>query len=313
MKKKLCIIYGPTGVGKTDYALNFGSNEKIEIINGDVGQFYEPFGIGTAKPNWKEEKIPHHLFDVITEPQDCTVVEYRTMVLKKVYEIWSRNAIPVIVGGSGFYIKSLFFPPPAQECNENLPQKSTENSTKELWEKLKKRDPERAEKLYQQDRYRIERALVLLEKGVKASECVPRYQPLDADVLLLFLKRDRSELYDRINQRTYLMLDQGWIEEVESLMHTPWQDFLMKKKLIGYNDIMLYLQGDCTPEEKKKLLHTIQKKTRNYAKRQLTFWRMLEKLLLQYFKDPSQVLEINVSQDGAFESFKDKAGKFLKG
>ena len=91
MNKKLVIIYGPTGVGKTDYALNLGSDQKIEIINGDVGQFYAPFGIGTAKPDWQNEPIPHHLFDILTEPKDCTVVEYRTLVLTKVHEVWQRR------------------------------------------------------------------------------------------------------------------------------------------------------------------------------------------------------------------------------
>jgi tRNA dimethylallyltransferase len=313
-QNKLIIIYGSTGVGKTEYALGLGQTLNIEIINGDVGQFYEPMAIGTAKPDWKNETIPHHLFDVLTSPLDCTVVEYRKMVLDTVQQVWDRGATPVIVGGSGFYIKSLFFTP-RSPATEPLTSQSTQDSshtTEELWENLKKRDPERAEKLYQQDRYRIERALTLLSKGVMPSKCAPEYEPIDADVFLCFLNRPRPELYDRINQRTHIMLDAGWIQEVEHLLNTPWQDFLMRKKLIGYNDIITYLTTDCTDQDKEQLCSTIQKKTRNYAKRQVTFWRMLEKLLNGSFKAPSQAIEVDAS-DESKEQFKKRVMNFIKG
>lgn len=307
-EKKLIIIYGPTGVGKTDYALSLGSALDIEIINGDVGQFYEPLAIGTAKPDWKSEKIPHHLFDVVNNPEDCTVVKYRTMVLDKVQEVWGRGAVPVIVGGSGFYIKSFFFPPKG----ESYKQEESSAKTEKLWQILKKRDPKRAEEIYQQDRYRIERSLALLNKGIKPSECVPEYEPINADVLLCFLNRPRAKLYERINQRTHSMFEQGWIQEVEPLMNTPWQDFLMRKKLIGYNDIIAYLETDQTEQEKAYLYSSIQKKTRNYAKRQLTFWRMLEKLMNKHFKKSSQAVEVDVSR-ATQEQFKESVVNFIKG
>lgn len=308
-QNKLIIIYGPTGVGKTEYALSLGQDLNIEIINGDVGQFYEPLAIGTAKPDWKKEPVPHHLFDVLQNPEDCTVVRYRELVLEKVKEVWARKAIPVIVGGSGFYIKSLFFVPKAEYCSQ---EKSFDETTEELWKKLKKRDPKRAENIYQQDRYRIERALTLLNKGTKPSECVPKYYPIDADVLLCFLNRPRTELYDRINQRTQVMFNQGWLEEVEPLMNTPWQTFLVRKKLIGYNDIIDFLQGDRTDQEKEFLYSSIQKKTRNYAKRQLTFWRMLEKLMNEYFKKLSRTVEVDVTQISP-KQFKESVESFIKG
>lgn len=314
MNKKLIIIYGPTGVGKTDYALNLGSDQKIEIINGDVGQFYAPFGIGTAKPDWQNEPIPHHLFDILTEPKDCTVVEYRTLVLNKVHEVWQRGNLPVIVGGSGFYIKSLFFKPTGPHCpeDEGVDQEdTTSNSTQELWETLQQRDPERAQSLYQQDRYRIERALALLNKGVKPSDCAPVYEPLEADILLLFLNRERSELYERINQRTCIMLDQGWVQEVEKLLGTDWEQFLMRKKLIGYNTLITYLHGERSDQDREHLIATIQKKTRNYAKRQVTFWRMLKELMNQQLTAPSQALEINLSLQDATPLFYETIKKFL--
>ncbi|MFT6765345.1 MAG: tRNA dimethylallyltransferase [Alteromonas naphthalenivorans] len=308
-QKKLIIIYGPTGVGKTEYALGLGESENIEIINGDVGQFYEPLAIGTAKPDWKNEEIPHHLFDVLIEPKDCTVVEYRNMVLDKVQQVWDRGSLPVIVGGSGFYIKSLFYMP---KGDKTIEVEESKEATQDLWQELKKRDPQRAEEVYQQDRYRIERALVLLNKGIKASDCAPEYKAIDADVLLCFLNRPRTQLYERINQRTHIMFDAGWIKEVELLMQTPWQEFLMRKKLIGYNDIITYFETDRTEQDKELLFATIQKKTRNYAKRQLTFWRMLEKLMNKQFQQFSQAIEVDVSHETK-ESFKERVMNFIKG
>ena len=108
-QKSIIFIYGPTAVGKSDYAVGLADVAPIEIVNCDVGQLYTPLFIGTAKPDWKNEKVPHHLFDVIDEPRDYTVIEYKKALLSVCNEIWARGATPVVVGGSGFYIKSLFW------------------------------------------------------------------------------------------------------------------------------------------------------------------------------------------------------------
>ncbi len=106
----ILIIYGPTGVGKTDIALAIASRIPAEIINMDVGQFYTPFSIGTAKPDWKNETAVHHLFDSIDTPRNYTVVEYRNVVQEKIKEITARGNIPILVGGSAFYLYTLLFP-----------------------------------------------------------------------------------------------------------------------------------------------------------------------------------------------------------
>lgn len=103
------IIYGATGTGKTDFALEIARRTPAEIINMDIGSFYAPLTIGTAKPNWRNEAVVHHLFDIIDEPCNYTVVAYRQACLELVRDIVSRNKLPIIVGGSGFYLKSLFF------------------------------------------------------------------------------------------------------------------------------------------------------------------------------------------------------------
>ena len=110
MPKKIIILYGPTGVGKSDCALALGEKFPLELINADVGQFYTSFSIGTAKPDWKNQKMAHHLFDILNEPIDFSVAEYRKKILETCQNIWQKSKTPIIVGGSGFYLKSIFFP-----------------------------------------------------------------------------------------------------------------------------------------------------------------------------------------------------------
>ncbi len=111
------IITGPTASGKTDLSLAIAREIDAEIINGDVGQFYTPLSVGTAKPDWRNQEVPHHLFDIISEPQDFSVSAYRQLVIDTAEKVWQRGRLPIIVGGSLFYIKSLFFPPMQQHAS----------------------------------------------------------------------------------------------------------------------------------------------------------------------------------------------------
>jgi len=282
MKKFILIIAGPTGVGKTDLALNIGSNIPAEIINIDVGQFYEPLSIGTAKPDWKSEPVPHHLFDIIKTPGSLTVSDYSELVVNKINDILSRGKLPILVGGSGFYINSLFFAPGTNfKSNLNYDTHSypEEQNQINLWAELNLVDPERAGQINKNDTYRIKRALEIYKAtGIKSSEYMPAYSPF-CDYMLIVLTRDREELYDRINRRVIQMIESGWLEEVKKL--TPeWKNFLKQKKIIGYDDILSYfeaLQDQSYEVNQDLLIESIQQKTRNYAKRQLTFFRMLTK------------------------------------
>jgi tRNA dimethylallyltransferase len=285
MKPFFIVIHGPTGVGKTDFILSLGEKFPIEIINCDVGQMYEPIAIGTAKPEWQKEPIAHHLFDTITTPKNYSVTQYRNDVQGKIKEINLRNAIPVLVGGSGFYGKSLFFPP----YQENQTTVSIEGT----WDQLQELDSERAQSIHKNDIYRINRALsIIASLGVAASEVKPLYDPLGRDFLVIYLYKNRQVLYNQIDARTRQMIEQGWIEEVQRLQGTEWEQFLKQKKLIGYSEIFDYLEGSV---DKEVLVRTIQKKTRNYAKRQETFWRMFKKTLdAQGLSD--SIVECNLSE-----------------
>lgn len=270
----MIILFGPTGVGKTAFAEQLARAIPSEIVNADMGQLYTPLTIGTAKPDWRKSSIPQHLFDIINEPRLMSVTEYRDRVMQVLEEIWARKNIPILVGGSGFYLQSLFFPPegvvitPAQE-KEIITKLASEY---ERWEQLNEIDPQRALRIHPHDTYRINRALLIyFSTGKKPSEQEPRYKPL-ASYCFVSLSRQRSQLYNGIDERTRAMLSAGWIQEAQRLLGTEWQEFLINKKIIGYDDIIRYLiEGNFSEVEREELAKLIAQKTRNYAKRQITF------------------------------------------
>ncbi|MCX5924752.1 MAG: tRNA (adenosine(37)-N6)-dimethylallyltransferase MiaA [Candidatus Dependentiae bacterium] len=301
-KPHVLIIYGPTGVGKTDFALQIASQIPAEIVNMDVGQMYAPLTIGTAKPDLNSVTVPHHCFDLLNTPEHFTVTAYRALCETVIQDIWKRGKVPILVGGSGFYLKSLFFPPQqidsvdslvdSAELIENSENNSEDNvDSAHLWQQLYDIDPDRAEKINIKDTYRIKRALTIWRTtGKKPSECKPQFDPI-SDAHIVFLTRDRKELYDRINQRVDQMMDEGWLEETKALLNTPWEQFIQHKKLIGYNELVDFLRTPELVTDKQSALynHTkgtvistdintvltgIKQRTRHYAKRQCTFWRM---------------------------------------
>lgn len=293
MKKPyVLIISGPTSIGKSDLIEQLSYMIPSEIINGDVGQCYTPFSIGTAKPNWKNSLTSHHLFDIIDEPRDFTVVEYYQKVQQTLVNIWKRNRLAIIVGGSSFYLFSLFFPP-----KYSVPQqltKITENDSEKLWQQLYDVDPLRAQQVGRFDIYRLKRALEIWHTTKnRPSTYVPTYDPICKNFRFIFYIRDREELHNRINKRVKEMIHMGWLQEVQKIMGTEWETFLQRKKIIGYNDILLFLHQE-NQSNKEKMIHTISKNTRRYAKRQITFWRMLSRRLLDHV--PSHAVEmVNLS------------------
>ncbi|MGE0010379.1 MAG: tRNA (adenosine(37)-N6)-dimethylallyltransferase MiaA [Candidatus Babeliales bacterium] len=274
------IIAGPTGVGKSDFAEHLARALSAEIVNADMGQCYTPLSIGTAKPDWQASDIPHHGFDTLDEPRDLTVAQYRDCLKIILENIWRRGKLPIVVGGSSFYLASLFFPPKAEV--DAVPV-THEPPGEDLWQQLSFIDPERARHIDPHDHFRIKRALEIWRiTGIKPSEYVPTYDPL-APYHMIFLTRDTEELSMRIAKRVRQMLQAGWIDEVKALKGTPWEPFLLRKKIIGYDDILRFLEvADPGPEEHEMLEEFIAQRTRQYAKRQRTFWRMLEKKLKEH-------------------------------
>lgn len=293
--KQVLIITGPTGVGKTEFVSKLAASFPAEIINADMGQMYEPLTIGTAKPAWQKETVPQHLFDIINEPIDFSIVQFRKIVIDLVQEIWSRGNTPIIVGGSTLYIKSLFY------TSADLPIKNLFNTSDlqkniiapNLWEILNQIDSKRAAQLHPNDRYRIQRALDIWQKnGVLPSECIPKYEPISENITLFVLNNIRDELYKKNDQRVRVMMEMGWLAEVANL-ESKWHNFLRRKKIIGYELLLDYLDQKINNQE--ACIKAIQKRVRNYAKKQQTFWRGLCADLKLQEKMKERVFEINLT------------------
>ncbi|MFA5999008.1 MAG: tRNA (adenosine(37)-N6)-dimethylallyltransferase MiaA [Candidatus Babeliales bacterium] len=280
MKRYVVLISGATATGKSGLALQLAQKISGEIINADIGSFYSPLTIGTAKPDFAKETIPHHFFNILDQPENFTVVQFRERLKILLQEIWDRGNVPVIVGGSAFYIKSFFYKQHDIEGADVWVQELEKSlvPSNELWLQLQATDPERASQINEADRYRIIRALAIFKAtGQKPSLFKQEFEPL-APFYFVVCTRDRAKLYKRINERVLEMMDSGWRQEVESLRGTEWEPFLRKKKLIGYDDLLENNNNDMVIDE---IFDVIAQKTRNYAKRQIIFLNKLQKELQQ--------------------------------
>ncbi|HSW75629.1 MAG TPA: tRNA (adenosine(37)-N6)-dimethylallyltransferase MiaA [Candidatus Saccharimonadales bacterium] len=276
MRQYVVLISGATATGKSSLAIELAQKISGEIINADIGSFYTPLTIGTAKPDFLNEPVPHHFFNILDKPENFTVVQFRQQLKIKLQEIWDRGNVPIVVGGSAFYIKSFFYKQHDIEGTNDWIQELERSvlSSSELWKELQSIDPQRATQINPSDRYRIIRALSIFKAtGQKPSLFAQEFQPL-APFYFIVCTRDRKELYKRIDERVIEMMNSGFRQEVENLRGSAWESFLQKKKLIGYDDLLENKNDhDVTP--------IIQKKTRNYAKRQIIFLHKLQQQLQQ--------------------------------
>ena len=284
----IVVITGATASGKSAFAVQVAREISGEIVNADIGSFYTRLQLGTAKPDWQNSPIPHHLFDYISEPRDETIVAFRQRVIDVCREIWSRGNTPVIVGGSTLYIKSLFY------TQEEIPQlgqddlaaiQLIDNAT--LWRELLLVDPDRAQEIGPADTYRLQRALSIFRAtGKKPSSFQVDFNPI-APFYFIEIVRDRKILYERIDQRVDEMIEDGWIEEVRSLQGTAWEPFLSRKKMMGYDLLLRHLHDD--EVSMSFIISQAKKATRNYAKRQITFYKKLKKELVDALHERKMV------------------------
>ena len=268
---KVVIITGPTAVGKTKCSLLIAERLKTEIINGDAYQVYKGMDIGTAKPSKDElSKIKHHLMDYLDPLENFSVADYQRIVRDKISEFKSKNIIPLIVGGSGLYLESVI-------CNYTFDGKTRDHSFEEKYKNLsneelhlllKDLDNVSYNEIHPNNRKRVLRALELAlsneQKGTKKKEML-------YDALVIVLNDDREALYNRINKRVDQMLEEGLLEEVKSFY--PNKLGLTAKAAIGYKELFDYFDGNSTKEE---AIDKIKQYSRNYAKRQLTWFRNKE-------------------------------------
>lgn len=278
--KKIIVIAGPTAVGKT--ALSIGLAKKLngEIISADSMQVYKTLDIGTAKPTLEEmDGIPHHMIDVCEPHVKYSVADYVQEAVSAVNDILSRGKVPVVVGGTGLYIDHLLYSTNFNEGDSDpdlrseLMEKAERIGGAELKKELSSFDPESASRLHDNDIKRIVRAMefyyssgvTITEHNKKNLLVEKRY---DADFYVLWA--ERPLLYDRINKRVDLMLDSGLINEAERICSADWFSLSTASQAIGYKEFVPFFEGQKSLDECVELL---KQHSRNYAKRQLTWFR----------------------------------------
>ncbi|MCP4680910.1 MAG: tRNA (adenosine(37)-N6)-dimethylallyltransferase MiaA [Desulfobacterales bacterium] len=278
-KQKIVVIAGPTAGGKTSLAVELALALGGEIINADSMQVYRGMDIGTAKPTPQEQKgIIHHLLDVVGPDEEFNAAIYRDMVMPIIADILSRDKICFIVGGTGLYIKALLgglFECPAsdRELRNSLRLKCKQLGSRHLFEELKDMDPESASNIHPNDEMRIIRALEIIHLANQYPSDLYKghgFEERPFHALKLFLKVDRDRLYKRIDERSVAMKDAGLIEETENLLKMGYSPDLKPMNAIGYRHMIKYLNGDWTLD---KAMNTLQRDTRRYAKRQMTWFR----------------------------------------
>nr|WP_300092673.1 tRNA (adenosine(37)-N6)-dimethylallyltransferase MiaA [Sedimentibacter sp.] len=279
MSNKIIVIVGPTAVGKTYVSVELAKKLGTEIISADSMQIYKGMDVGTAKIKDEEKQgIVHHMIDLISPDENYSVSDFKTEAEKNIDNILSRGKIPVIVGGSGLYVNSLIYDLDFSNAksNDKLRDYYTyyhqEHGEDALYEKLKKIDPESAEKIHKNNVKRVIRALEVYDlTGKKFSQMNTdiRKKSSKYDFILIGLSMDRKTLYERINQRVDKMIDDGLVEEVKSLLDKGFEKNLISMQAIGYKEIIEFLEGNITFEEAVNIL---KRNTRHFAKRQFTWF-----------------------------------------
>ena len=279
MNPMICIP-GPTASGKTALAVELAKLTNGEVVSCDSMQVYRRMDIGTAKPTREEmQGIPHHMIDVCEPDEDFSVSRYCEMAAAAVEDIFSRGKTPIIAGGTGLYMDSLirgnaFAPFPATGQRERLEAEADQVGMTVMLERLRAIDPESAARLHLADRKRILRALeVYLETGetitahnLRTQAIPPRYSP----IWLGLDFENRQELYDRIDRRVDIMLEEGLVEEIRGLLDSGIPRKCTAMQAIGYKEFTDALEGKCSIGEAAE---QVKQSSRHYAKRQLTWFR----------------------------------------
>ena len=263
-------IVGPTGVGKTKLSIELSRYFDVEIISGDSMQIYKGMDIGTAKVDKAvRDIVPHHMIDIITPDTSFSVADYQSRVRETIAAIKNRGKIPLIVGGTGFYIKSVLhdFRFRGTKTSENFLRKYEHHTPLELYKRLQTLDPDTARKVHPHNKKRVLRAIERAEEG----EPLSKEQKGDTSLypyLLIVLTMERETLHAVISERVDAMFEEGLLEEARGLFRTD----LAKtaREAIGYKELFEHFEGEISLEEAK---NKIKANTRRFAKRQMTYFK----------------------------------------
>ncbi|CCK80578.1 tRNA (adenosine(37)-N6)-dimethylallyltransferase MiaA [Desulfobacula toluolica] len=290
--KKIIVICGPTGIGKTTVAIRVAKRFNAEIIGADSMQIYKHMNIGTAKPTSEELKLArHHLVDFIDPKDDFDAGLYVKNADQAIEKITACGKIPVIVGGTGLYIRALLHglfrsKPICEQTVSQLTAELEEQGNQSLYEKLEKCDPKAAQKIHPNDSFRVIRALEVYQttgRLISDRQDTHNFDELRYNSLKIGLFMDREKLYDRINKRVDLMLEQGLLHEVTTLAEMGYSFDLKPMQSIGYKHMGMFIKNEVDWTEAVRLL---KRDTRRYAKRQFTWFRQDKDI---HWFEPSQV------------------------
>lgn len=280
MKKPLIVIGGPTACGKTGFSIQLAKKIGGEIISADSMQIYRYMDIGTAKVTLEEaDGVPHYLIDELDPDEEYNVMIFQQKAKAYMEEIWAKGKVPILVGGTGFYINALLYDNDFTETENDTSYReecyklAQERGPEVLFERLKEIDPEYAEIMHANNVKRVTRALEYhYLTGQKFSEhnAEQKEKETPYDTAVIILNMDREKLYERIELRIDLMMEQGLLEEVKGLLEKGYSPELVSMQGIGYKEFVPYFNGECTLEEAVTQLKT---NTRRFAKRQLTWFR----------------------------------------
>lgn len=279
-RPRVIVLGGPTACGKTALSLSLAKKLGGEILSADSMQVYRGMDIGTAKATVQEQQeIPHYMIDVRDVNNPLTVVDFYHTAKLHLYSILARNRVPIIVGGSGFYVHTLLYgppkgPPPNLDLRKNLEAELDEMGANALYARLQKLDAAYAQTITCHDRQKIVRGLEIIAlSGSPVSEFGDTTSnTVDYDFRCWFLYRPRQQLYQRSNERCEAMLDQGFIEEVRRLKEQGLLENRSAAQAIGYRQALEYLDSPQTVADKEIFLHKFQQATRQYIKRQFTWF-----------------------------------------
>lgn len=281
MNRKSIVIVGPTAVGKTEYAIDIANRYKGEVVSADSMQIYKGFDIGSAKPT-KEERnqAKHHLIDMIDPKEDFSVAQYQSLASEVIEQLFEKDLTPVIAGGTGLYVNSLIYDMDFshtgrhEQIRKKLEREADLLGNDHLHQMLAKQDPEAASRLHPNNLKRVIRALELIETSDGESSLRSFEQSFKPnklmDPIIIFLTRDREELYERIEKRVDILMDAGLVDEVRKLKESGLSNEHISMKGIGYKEIAGYIDGEYDEE---RAVYLTKRNSRHYAKRQLTWFK----------------------------------------
>jgi tRNA dimethylallyltransferase len=262
------VLAGPTATGKSEFGVEIAERLRTEVVGADAFQIYQGFQILSGKPSAAlQNRVKHHLVGVLPLTENCDAARYATLAGEEILELNRRGVIPLLVGGSGFYIEALVNPLPGLPSGDpDLRKRMSAEPLDALLSELRKRDPEAFEKIDRQNRRRVERAIEVIRLTDKPFSAYRRLRISDGQLSGLVLNRTKPDLHLRINQRVRWMLENGAIDEVGS----AGQLSMTARQMIGVTEITRFLSKEISFEECVEL---IQAATRQYAKRQITWFK----------------------------------------